>query len=97
MVDCKICGHPYCEHAGTQRGIVVNCANYMTKKKPQTNEDRIRSEIKTTEGLAELLVVWLDDWFEYDTPIGHIEDYKEAISKTIEWLRQLVKDGEGDG
>lgn len=37
MVDCKICEHPYCEHAGTQRGIVLDCANYMPRQKRQTN------------------------------------------------------------
>lgn len=43
MVDCKICEHPYCEHAGTQRGIVLDCANYMPRQKPQTNADRYRA------------------------------------------------------
>lgn len=51
MVDCKICGHPYCEHAGTQRGIVIDCANYMPRQKPMTNADRIRA--MSDEALAE--------------------------------------------
>ena len=45
MVDCKICKHPYCEHAGTQRGIVVNCDNYMPQQMPPANEPLICSNI----------------------------------------------------
>lgn len=53
MVDCKICGHPYCEHAGTQRGIVIDCANYMPRQKPQTNAEVVREWIPVTERLPE--------------------------------------------
>ena len=57
-------------------------------QKTVTNADRIRADMDTDEGLADYLVHWLDDWGEYETPIGHIEDYEEAISKTVEWLKQ---------
>lgn len=53
MVDCKICGHPYCEHAGTQRGIAIDCANYMLLQKPQTNAEVARKWIPVTERLPE--------------------------------------------
>lgn len=53
MVDCKICAHPYCVHAGKQRGIVLDCANYKPSPKPQTNADRIRA--MSDEDLAEFL------------------------------------------
>lgn len=67
-------------------GICRTCNG--SGEKPFTNADKIRSEILTDEGLAELLVVYLDDWGEYETPIGHIETREEAIRKTVEWLQQ---------
>lgn len=54
----------------------------------KTNADIVRTEMLTIEGLAEYLVCWLDDWGEYSTPVGHIEDREEAIRKTVEWLQQ---------
>lgn len=57
-------------------------------KKKMTNAERIRGELLTDEGLAELLVVWLDDWGEYDTPVGRFETREEAVDKTVEWLHQ---------
>ena len=84
MVDCKICEHPYCEHAGTQRGIVVSCDNYMPRQKPQTNADRIRT--MNDEELARWLVKFFWGRCEEISPFN--------IEK---WLKQPVKDGEGDG
>lgn len=55
-------------------------------REPMTNADHIRA--MTDEELAAPLVYWLDDWGEYDTPIGRIESYEEAIAKTIDWLKQ---------
>lgn len=51
MVDCKICEHPLCSYAGVQRGIVVECANYMPRQKPQTNAEVVREWIPVTERL----------------------------------------------
>lgn len=54
----------------------------------KTNADRIRAEIGADEELAEMLIYYLDDWGEWDSPIGHFETREEAIKKTVEWLQQ---------
>lgn len=99
MVDCKICEHPYCEHAGTQRGIVVNCANYMPRQKPQTNADRIRA--MSDEELARWVVektVYQESAFSppsYLNFLTGLDDTKEsAIKGTVDWLRQPACGGE---
>lgn len=97
MVNCKICGHPYCEHAGTQRGIVVRCDNYMPPqkpKKPQTNADRIRA--MSDEELA----VWLSDICSIcdccavAEECSEVPGYEVCRENVVAWLRQPVKDGE---
>ena len=120
MVNCKICKHPYCEHAGTQRGFVVDCNNYMPQakvncnqlcewndpsdgcvkpvfaickmsnmsavRKPQTNGDRIRA--MNDEELGRFCVALTCD------PIPqNPADYHKWF---MEWLKQPVKDGEGE-
>lgn len=102
MVDCKICTHPYCEHAGTQRGIVVSCNGYIEPKKPQTNADRIRA--MSDEELAE----WLadDSWDCHncseherlsDNPLLRDERCDEKCAEhCLDWLQQPVKDGEDE-
>lgn len=103
MVDCKICAHPYCVHAGKQRGIVLDCANYKPSPKPQTNADRIRA--MSDEELAE----WLadDGWDCHncseherlsDNPLLRDERCDEKCAEhCLDWLRQPVKDGDNDG
>lgn len=83
--ECGTCVVSY--YDGEQIGLPSNF-----EQKPQTKEDRIRAEIATDEGLAGLLVHWEDDWGEYSTPIGHIENYEEAITKTVEWLKQPAEE-----
>lgn len=61
----------------------------------KTNADRIRDEMSTDEGLAEFLCVYLDDWGEYDSPVGVFETREEAITKTVEWLQQEAEFAEG--
>lgn len=85
MVNCKICGHPLCSYAGVQRGIVVECSNYMPKPKPQTNADRMISMIQN--GQVSDLLDWWQEILEDGVPS---DDYFEW------WLKQPVKDGEGD-
>ena len=96
MVDCKICGHPLCSYAGVQRGIVVECANYMPKKKPQTNADRIRA--MSDEELAEFITVAKErcDYCQLAYTEGACTETlcEDAMLK---WLKQPVKDGEDDG
>ena len=104
MVDCKICEHPYCEHAGKQRGIVLDCANYMPRSKPQTNADRIRA--MSDEELADHNIHTVKVWnryvgyheIEYRCSDGYtIGDYQMALRHELDWLKQPVKDGEDDG
>ena len=94
MVDCKICAHPYCEHAGTQRGIVVSCNGYIEPKKPQTNADRIRA--MSDEELAEQLIAYRDDWDDYETHVGCFDKWEDAVKAEVDWLRQPAKDGDNE-
>ena len=91
MVDCKICGHPLCSYAGVQRGIVVECSNYMPKPKPQTNADRIRA--MSDEELAWELLVWRFDAFAKAK--GDEATLPSSQTTILDWLKQPVKDGEG--
>ena len=50
-IDCKVCAHPYCEHAGTQRGFVVNCANFTPPK--SNSNSQAREWIPVTERLPQ--------------------------------------------
>lgn len=91
MVDCKICAHPYCEHAGTQRGIVVSCNGYIEPKKPQTNADRIRA--MSDAELAEYLHavhLGLNEWCDFHCENEGEDGCHNCISP---WLRQPVKEG----
>ena len=93
MVDCKICGHPLCSYAGVQRGIVVECDNYIPKQKPQTNADRIRA--MSDEELAWELMTWR---IETCARLNGAESsYPHTQKSILDWLKQPVKDGEGDG
>lgn len=107
MVDCKICGHPLCSYAGAQRGIVVDCSGYMPRPKPQTNADRIRA--MSDEELAEFMAERYDR--EHTARIlgelfgrGYAPDQtmRRALHEKVRlqwlgWLRQPIKEGEGDG
>lgn len=89
MVDCKMCGHPYCKHAGTQRGIVIDCANFAPKQKPQTNADRIRAMSD------EELVQWVGlDSCPKDAECTLPVNCEKCW---LGWLKGPVKDGEDDG
>ena len=88
MVECKNCGHPYCEHAGTQRGIVVSCYNYLPQQKPPSNADRIRA--MSDEELA----VFLYDEGEVickDQRVCSEYGCKDCI---LDWLRQPTDGGD---
>ena len=103
MVDCKICGYPLCSYAGVQRGIVVECDNYMPKPKPQTNADRIRA--MSDEELAKWMsggALHSDSVCSYcDRNTLEFCDGAECSNKTdaeiiLDWLKQPAKDGECD-
>lgn len=95
MVDCKICTHPYCEHAGTQRGIVVSCNGYIEPKKPQTNADRIRamSDEELEDGIRAVSLGY-DPWCDHHCKMCGDDNCNTCLAN---WLQQPVKDGEGDG
>lgn len=98
MVDCKICEHPYCEHAGTQRGIVLDCANYMPRQKPQTNADRIRamSDEELADKFTDVAYEAHGRWYEPDGMTYHSQS-ADAKKAWLDWLRKPVKDGDNDG
>lgn len=88
MVDCKMCGHPYCEHAGTQRGFVIDCANFTPKQKPQTNADRIRA--MSDEELCEMLTAGTGG-FDCGTCRDSNACDRECELHCAEWLKQPAK------
>lgn len=94
MVDCKFCWHPYCEHAGEQRGFVVDCANFTPKRKPTTNADRIRS--MSDEELCEMLTMGTGG---FDCGVCRDSNAcdRECELHCAEWLKRPVKDGDNDG
>lgn len=52
-----------------------------------TNEQKIRSELSTTEGLAEYLVIYNDYYGYFYTSDGTACDTKyEAIRHEVDWL-----------
>ena len=87
MNPCITCSREECDCRSLR---VIACAHY--KSKPITRADRMRQEMQTDRGLATLLVTWSDEWGEYDTPVGHKEDYEEAVKKTIEFLQQPAEE-----
>lgn len=88
MVDCKMCGHPYCEHAGTQRGIVIDCVNFTPKPQPQTNADRIRS--MSDEDLCEMLTFGTGG-FDCGVCRDSNECDRECELHCAVWLKQPAK------
>lgn len=54
-----------------------------------TNEQKIREEISTTEGLAEYLIVYSDEYGCYYANDGsRYYIYEDALNYEIDWLRQ---------
>lgn len=54
-----------------------------------TNEQRIRMQISTIEGLADYLVAYNDSYGEfYTSDCGSFEKKSEAVKHEIEWLKK---------
>ena len=92
-VCCKICEQTLCRHAGTQRGLEVDCRYYMPRQEHQTNADRIRA--MSDEELAWELMTWR---IETCARLNGAESpYPHTQKSILDWLRQPVKDGGNDG
>ena len=96
MVDCKICAHPYCEHAGTQRGIVVSCNGYIEPKKPQTNADRIRAMSDEELAACLLFMGTVCECCAKSPECNEVPGYYKCNEGIRDWLRQPVKDGDNE-
>ena len=95
MTNCKYCKAD-CIFRGEQQ--TKECKGYI----PMTNAARIRA--KSDEELAELFGSIADDGKSCSLICGDLDKCKrnnsiERICKNhyLEWLKQLVKDGEDDG
>ena len=103
MVDCKSCENTYCPYAKMDRGFVVSCSGYKVAQKPKTNADRIRA--MSDEELAKWMsggALHSDSVCSYcDRNTLEFCDGAECSNKTdaeiiLDWLKQPVKDGEGE-
>jgi hypothetical protein len=90
MVDCKICGHPLCSHAGEQREILFGCSGYMPKPKPKTNADRIRA--MSDEELARTFAQTGN--CPPSSKYGH--NCERCGKCWLDYLRQPMKDGDNE-
>ena len=89
-VCCKICEQTLCRHAGTQRGLEVDCRYYTPRQKPQTNADRIRA--MRDEELADFI-----QNIRTNTLLAEALGVPVSREKDLELVRQPVKDGDSDG
>lgn len=55
-----------------------------------TNGDSIRN--MDDEELAWKLIFYRDDWGDYETPVGYYDKAEEAHRKTVEWLKQPIRE-----
>lgn len=84
------CGCATCGNIGNS-DICAECSwDSKWEPKPVTNADRIRA--MPDEELAWELIFYRDDWGDYETPCGCIEDRDEAYRKTVDWLKQPAKE-----
>ena len=75
-----------------------SCIGYdaclVYKPKSQTNAERIRA--MSDEELAVELIAYRDDWDDYETHVGCFDKWEDALKAEVDWLKQPVKDGEGE-
>ena len=79
-----------------QKGFIEKIADHLIANgvtvlaEPKTNADRIRA--MSDEELAPLLIEYRDDWGDYVTyNCEFFDEYEEAKTATMEWLKQPVE------
>ncbi len=65
-------------------------ADVVERSKVLSNADRIRA--MSDEELAWELIVWRDDWGDYETHVGCFDEREDALRAEIEWLKQPVEE-----
>ena len=87
----EFCLTPYMVDHLISNGVTFATDNNVGGK---TNADRIRA--MSDEELAGELIAYRDDWDDYETHVGCFDEWEDALKAEVDWLKQPVKDGEGE-